>query len=334
MTDLVERYVHQVGRHLPPKERADIEAELRSMIQDQLDDRYGGEPSPADVAAVLAELGHPYQIATSYRSEQYLIGPDVYPYMLMVLRYGWLLVPAIMLFLSSFGVLISGQPITVANLVIEPLFAALQATFVFSGAVVLIFALIERLATKSAAKEITFNPADLPEVDDPGMVDRFGITFGMALALLVILLYLFWLRVGGLTLRFDLSDPGQVIPVSSAWLIVLIVDALAMVVLHLRVLWRNRWGVGLWLIQTVLEILGVIGLYFVLYEPIFTHLILPNPSLAAIPFIDQGAKIIAVISAVGTLVSKGSNLVRLWSSRSSHVSPFAVQTNNQIGDKA
>ena len=46
MTELIERYVHQVGRYLPPKERAEIEAELRSQIQDQLDDRYAGSPTP------------------------------------------------------------------------------------------------------------------------------------------------------------------------------------------------------------------------------------------------------------------------------------------------
>ena len=42
MSELIERYVHRVGRYLPGKERAEIEAELRSQIQDQLEDRYEG----------------------------------------------------------------------------------------------------------------------------------------------------------------------------------------------------------------------------------------------------------------------------------------------------
>ena len=106
MTELVERYVHQVGRYLPPKERAEIEAELRSQIEDQLDDRFGGSPSPAEVALVLKELGEPRRMAASYGSEQYLVGPDLYPYMMGVLRYGWVLVPAIVVFLTLFGAIV------------------------------------------------------------------------------------------------------------------------------------------------------------------------------------------------------------------------------------
>jgi hypothetical protein len=89
MSELIERYVHQVGRYLPNKERAEIQAELRSQIQDQLDDRYEGAPTQADVAAVLKELGDPRRMAASYGGEQYLVGPDLYPVMMMVLRRGW-----------------------------------------------------------------------------------------------------------------------------------------------------------------------------------------------------------------------------------------------------
>ena len=56
MSELIERYVHRVGRYLPGQERAEIEAELRSQIQDQLEDRYEGAPTEADVVAVLGSL--------------------------------------------------------------------------------------------------------------------------------------------------------------------------------------------------------------------------------------------------------------------------------------
>ena len=82
MSELIERYVHQVGRYLPSKERAEIQAELRSQIQDQLEDRYEGAPTQTDVAAVLKELGDPRRMAASYGGEQYLVGPDLYPCLL------------------------------------------------------------------------------------------------------------------------------------------------------------------------------------------------------------------------------------------------------------
>ena len=37
--DLIDRYVHEVGRYLPRKNRADIQAELRSLLIDTLEAR-------------------------------------------------------------------------------------------------------------------------------------------------------------------------------------------------------------------------------------------------------------------------------------------------------
>jgi len=66
MSDLIERYIHQVVRNLPPRERAEIAAELRSSIQDQLDDRYGAAPSDEEIVAVLLDFGNPHELAESY----------------------------------------------------------------------------------------------------------------------------------------------------------------------------------------------------------------------------------------------------------------------------
>jgi len=38
-TNLIDNYVSEVGRRLPRKTRSDIEAEIRSILQDMLDER-------------------------------------------------------------------------------------------------------------------------------------------------------------------------------------------------------------------------------------------------------------------------------------------------------
>ena len=311
MTDLVERYVHQVGRYLPPKERAEIEAELRSQIQDQLDDRYAGSPSQADVASVLAEFGHPYQIATSYSSDKYLVGPMLYPYLMMVLRYVLLLVPATVVFLNIFGALISPQQNSLFGWLVETVFAAVQATLMFSAVVVLFFALIQHSYLKIDEKEVVFNPLELPEVDDPFVVDRFEAVSGIAIGTFVLLIFFYFLSVGGLTLRFNLNDPGEVIPVPIHWLILLVVTVMSEIFIHLLILRRKRWSVGLWTAETVLEVFGVVCLYFVLFKPIFERIIADNPSLVDLPVISSAPEIIAIGSALITLLSRGSRLVRL-----------------------
>jgi hypothetical protein len=302
MTDLVERYVHQVGRYLPAKERAEIEAELRSQIQDQLDDRYGTAPTPAEVAMVLTEFGYPYQIATHYTGDQYLVGPLLYPLMTMVLRYGWLIVPLIVAFLDIFGALVSTPQPPLLNLIVETVIAVVQATLIFTAVVILIFAAIQRALAEVKDKESSFNPLDLPQVDDPHAVDRVEAAFGLAIGTITTMMLLYWMQVGGLTLRFNLSDPGDVIPFPATWMILLIGFIIGQVILQLLVLRHNRWSGGLLLAQTLLEVGGLICLYFAVLVPVFARLDI-NPDLP---------ELIAIVLAIITLLTKGAKLARLW----------------------
>lgn len=327
MVELVERYVHQVGRYLPKKERADIEAELRSLIQDQMEDRFAGSPSQAEVSSVLAELGDPRQMAVSYNRQQYLVGPDLYPYMMIGLRHVWVLVPTIVIFLNIFGALTSSQQSTLLGLLLETMTSTLQATFIISALVVLMFAIIQRIIAELDEKEEAFNPLTLPKVDDPHTVDRVEVTFGIVVGTFVTLVFLYFLHAGGLTLRFNLNDPGDVIPVPTIWLILLISAVIVMVILQLWVLRRNHWTIALWLIQTILEVFGVVCLYFVIYEPLLARILIAVPSLASVSFIDNVPEIIVIMTAVVTLVSRGSKLVELLNDGNSSTLPLKVKRN-------
>jgi hypothetical protein len=298
MSDLVERYVHQVGRYLPPKERADIEAELRSQIHDQLEDRFDGAPTQADVADVLAELGDPRRLAASYNREQYLVGPDLYPYLVRVLRYVWVVVPSLVIFFNIFGALASSRQATWGQLLVETLSAVVQATLIFSAVAVLIFALIQRIIAELEKEFEEFDPVKLPQVNDPHAVDRLEGIVGIVIGAFVTLILLYCLRVGGL------PAASGVIPVPMGWLLLLIGAIIAMVVLHLWMLRRNRWTVPLWITETILELLGMICLYFVVYEPL--------AALSTSPLIQSLPEILVIFTALVTLLSKGSKLVGMF----------------------
>jgi hypothetical protein len=81
--DLINRYAHEVGQYLPHRLRADVEAELRSLLTDSVEERARAEGVPADDAlagTVLREFGTPKDVAARYAPEpQYLIGPRLYP---------------------------------------------------------------------------------------------------------------------------------------------------------------------------------------------------------------------------------------------------------------
>jgi hypothetical protein len=321
MADLIERYVHQVGRYVPQKERTEIQAELRSQLQDQLEDRYQGTPTQEEVAAVLAEMGDPRRIAASYGGEQYLIGPMLYPVMMMVLRRGWVLAPPIIVALTVLGSLMSNETINVLGMLIESAVAAVQGTLLFSAIVVLIFAILERsgedLDVLTGQKKQAFDPLALPEVDDPAAVDRFDATFNVAFNVFWALVLLYFLRAGGLTLRFDLAEPGEVLPAPVPWLVVLLIATVGTIVLYMAALVRNRWTLPTWVASIILELISAVGLYFVLWVPLRARLLTAVPELAGVPMFENGAEIILAATIVVVLAASVGKLVKMLSHRHS-----------------
>ncbi len=317
MSEMIIRYVHQVGRYLPEKERREVELELRSQIEDQIEDAYGASPSQAEVASVLRQLGDPVQMAASYGRQQYLVGPTLYPVMMMVLRVGMPIVPGFIVLMNIVGSLIAGETGNWIGLLIESIFIAAQAAFFFAASVVLFFAIFERSGGEVEAKKqaAAFNPLELPPVDDPAAVNRAESSFGIAIGAFLTLALIYFLTVGGLTLRFNLSDPGTVTPVSSVWLIVMTIVSITLVLLNLWALLRNRWTFPTWLAQSLVELVGAVALYYIFYTPLFTWLSEILPNLRDPLLFDRQPAIFTAITIAIMLISNGSKLIRMWKRR-------------------
>jgi hypothetical protein len=87
--NLIDAYVSEIGRHLPTKTRTDIEAEIRSALEDMLEERSQKAGRPADdemIYEILKEYGDPEKVAASYLPERYLIGPTVFPIFLALVK--------------------------------------------------------------------------------------------------------------------------------------------------------------------------------------------------------------------------------------------------------
>lgn len=171
--ELIDRYVYAVTRRLPAQQRADIEQELRGLIEDMLaKETKSGQTGNKAVESVLKELGHPALLAARYRGvEQHLIGPSLFHLYTLVLKIvllatgGGLLIALIVNLLTKGG----ANPLA---LVLETFGSLLTGLIGAFGWVTLIFAVIERtspdqIQSKTAA---TFDPHDLPDV--PQKKDR------------------------------------------------------------------------------------------------------------------------------------------------------------------
>ena len=106
--ELIERYIYAVTKRLPYKIRADIEKELRALIDDMLEQRCGDVlPGEHDIRVVLTEIGTPAELAEKYDPDKHsaLIGQPYYRKYKFILK--------IVLAAAGGGMLLSGAITTI-----------------------------------------------------------------------------------------------------------------------------------------------------------------------------------------------------------------------------
>lgn len=160
--DLMERYIFAVTRRLPEKNREDIEKELRSIIEDMLDQNPEAEPREAKVIKVLQELGDPDILADNYRdSKRYLIGPHLFSKYLMVLKIVLIAVFGGVSIAAIISIITQDQTIGVAlGTYIGSAFSGMMQAFAW---VTLSFALVER-SGKTVSSPSDWEVSDLPHI--------------------------------------------------------------------------------------------------------------------------------------------------------------------------
>lgn len=168
--NLIDRYIAEVGRHLPEKDRSDIEAEIRSMIEDMLDDR-GHNAKTADekvITETLEQLGDPKLLAFKYAPpKRYLIGPDWYEGYIKVLQR--VLFTALPVFaIVRFILTLTRDPLDFVNAFGEAIGGAFGVGIQILFWVTLVFVFLERSGEKPdglpASGSRAWTIAQLPEL--------------------------------------------------------------------------------------------------------------------------------------------------------------------------
>lgn len=169
---LIDKYVYAVTKHIPAKQKDDIDKEIRTLIDDMLTDKFPGKEQEIEsIREVLTELGNPYDLAKKYlETKRYLIGPEYFDIYIFILK--------IVLAAVSGGLLIAltiknvvtlpADPFAMAGEVISTIISALFGVFAW---VTIIFALISYYADPYLKSEIMkireenkWSLSDLPEI--------------------------------------------------------------------------------------------------------------------------------------------------------------------------
>ena len=249
---LIDRYAAQVGKHLPAKTREDIERELKSTLEDMLEDRSQKLGRPVDEALeleLLKEYGAPDKVAETYHSSRYLIGPRLYPMFTFVLKIVFTVLSALALVglvvaLSKVG--FAGREF--AQTLMQTASGYVGGAITAFGNIVIVFAILDRVLPDSEIKGLKtdqeWDPATLLKEQDPDAVKRGELIGEIIFTFIALVMINFYPQILGLS--FSVDGEWFFVPMFSdaffRFLPWINLTFLAEIILDLYLLRRNNWS--------------------------------------------------------------------------------------------
>jgi hypothetical protein len=214
-TEWTDRYIYAVTKELPESQRSDIEKELRSLIEDMLDERtQGREAAQKDIEEVLLELGNPRELADRYRDhKRYLIGPEIYPTYFFILKIVLSAISIAMVVL--FAVRTVTEPLQIVDHIVDTLATYVSACFQGFSWVTIMFALMDHFGVRN--KDFAMEEAgewklsDLPDLpDERKQIRRADPIASIIFTLFFGILFIFSINLFGIWV-FREGHPGGVV---------------------------------------------------------------------------------------------------------------------------
>ena len=201
-TEMINRYIYEVTKRVPQKQRKEIELELSELIEDMKEE--------GTIEEILTKLGNPEEFAKRYRDENnYVIGPDYYD------DYMWLVK------IGAFGIAISSIVSAVVRgftdvqewkdffkvFFREGISSFIVGTISFLGMLTIIFILLERLKIKVDIKpDKEWAPSQLPAIPTKkAMISRGESILSIIICMVLMGMFIFVPQVFG---AFVTTDTG------------------------------------------------------------------------------------------------------------------------------
>jgi len=209
---LIDRYIAEVGRHLPEKDRSDIEAEIRSTLEDMLEERSQQTGKSVDdkvIVEVLEQLGNPRLLASKYAPpKRYLIGPGWYEVYVKTLQR--VLFTVLPIFAAvTFIIALTENPLDFINAVGEAVGGVFNVGLQILFWITIVFVFLERSGEipgeSLRQKNLTWTVAQLPKLPRKRQISIAETVINIASILFVLI----WIVLPFAIARFQ-GDPVPV----------------------------------------------------------------------------------------------------------------------------
>ncbi|MBS0334200.1 MAG: hypothetical protein JSS35_15635 [Proteobacteria bacterium] len=309
--DLIERYLAAIGRHLPARQAADIEGELREELLSRREEREAALGRPLtrqDVEALLLEFGHPLVVAARYRQPQYLIGPEVYPFWASTIQWSAVILAIVYVTLLALAMLLGRTRADILGVGRN----ILSIGFELCALITIAFAAFERAGKAGFLRD--WKPSRLPPADRGGR-KRFAIASEIAVETIFVLWWQGLIHFQNL-FPYPVQLSVKLAPVWAAWHWEILAYALLGIAADLIALARPQWArtnVGL---RAGRYLYGVAILAFVFqaghWVDVSSPIIAPEVVETIQTNFDLGMKIGVGVAILGMLLQVFLDLLRAY----------------------
>ena len=252
-----ERYLAAALRSIPEPKRADVERELRSSIEDGIEERVGaGEDRAAAERAVLEGLGDPSVLASGYTGKpNYLLGPDLFPiWRSVVPKILGTAVPIVGFITASVSLADGG---TIADSLVLGLSSAIGTGIQIAFWATLFFVFLERADSARQARDEVTSKMGTWTLERLPQATRQGISISETVGeLITVGVTAIGLLVAG---SLSVAGPTGAIPIvepslGTFWIPFLFATLLGLGVVHVFVYTVGRWTMGFAALYAIVEI--------------------------------------------------------------------------------
>ena len=325
---IIDLYVCEVGKKLPPKNRSDIEAELKSTLMDMLEDRAQKTQQVADESMakeMLKEYGSPETVAATYQPAKYLIGPRLFPTFMTILKIvlfalGIASVVVLGIRLGQIGLAFPESAVLLGESFLGLIQAAIQAF----GTLVIVFVLVERYTPASKEIKSEWEPEDLLKIEEPNRMNKVEVILSIVFATIGIVIFNFYPELIRL---YQMQDGVWTsFPILTetffSYLLFLNIIWILEIILHGLVLRDDEWTKATRLFEIGISILNIVLLIVMVAGPSivqlpldwmrnFANLSTETAALVQAQFF-TGIRVVLGLVAAITLLDTLRKVYQLW----------------------
>ena len=316
---LIDSYVEEVGSQLPLRQRGDIQAEIRSLLEDTLEDRLnesGGEADVEMVAGLLEEFGSPKKMAVQYAPDRYLVGPKLFSLFLLVLKIVFSVIIVLGLIGAGIGLAQAATLAEGVEIFVQHMIELAGTLMTIFANIVIVFAILERVLPESEKDDEDWDPRKMERVPDQDKIKRVEVIIGMVFATIGIIVFNFYPQIiRGISFSDGQMQTFQILDANFLRFIPWLTALWAMEILFsVILLWRRVWEPATRWIRAGIDVLEMVFLaVLILGGPLIAttpDALAAWPSENLVPLAETGLRIALGIALVMDGISLIETLVK------------------------